>query len=305
MAPFIRPPSLKPGDAVGIVSPAGRVSETDIAAALDIIRSWNLQPLLARHAFCHHQSFAGTDEQRAADFQDMLNNSRVRAILCTRGGYGSVRLIQQLSFNAFRAKPKWIVGYSDITVFHAYVHQCLGIESLHGPMLRHTAPQKPHQASFQTLHSALFGHPLVYTLEAHPFNRTGKASGPLTGGNLSVLHSLAGSPFEPDLEGKILFLEDVGEYPYHIDRMCMNLVLRNRLRNLNALIVGDMSHMKKSSSGFSSSALQVIYDAVDRYNFPVIFGFPAGHGTRNLSLIMGRRINVEVSDTQAKLVFDT
>jgi muramoyltetrapeptide carboxypeptidase len=299
----ICPPCLRRGDTVGIVAPAGCLSENDIAQSVDTIRSWGLNMVFGEHLFKRRNSFAGTDNQRAADFQHMLDNPDIRAILCARGGYGTIRIIERLRFGNFLRHPKWIAGYSDITVIHAFMQQCLGTESLHGAMLRNPSDKEPDLASLDSLRSALFGKLREYTLLPHRLNRSGEATGNLTGGNLSVLFSLSGSCFDPDMKGKILFIEDLGEYLYHIDRMIMNLRIREKLRGLKALIVGGMIDMKTSPSGFRKPAYDIISEAVAGYDYPVMFGFPAGHGRPNLSLPMGREVTLTVSNGGCSLKF--
>jgi muramoyltetrapeptide carboxypeptidase len=300
---MISPPLLQPGDAVGIVAPAGFLAEADVTASLNIIRSWGLEVVLGKYLYNRRNSFAGTDNQRAADLQQMLDDKNIRAILCARGGYGTIRIMEKLRFDKFQKNPKWIVGYSDITVLHSCLQQCLGIESIHGTMLRFAFPKVPDMVSFDSLHSLLFGNIKEYALQAEPSNRTGEARGILTGGNLSVLYSLAGSRYEPDTDGKILFLEDISEYLYHIDRMVMNLRIRDRFRHLNGLIIGHMTDMKSSPSGYRKPAHEIILEAVREFSYPVMFGFPAGHEHPNLSLIMGREIHLTVDPDFCKLTF--
>jgi len=300
---MISPPYLRPGDTVGIVAPAGCLAQTELAAAVDIIRSWGLNIVLGEHLFRRRNSFAGTDNQRAGDFQKMLDDPGIRAILCARGGYGSIRIIGRLKFGRFLKHPKWIVGYSDVTVIHAFLQQCLGTESVHGAMMRTRPAKTPDPATFGSLRSVLFGEFREYTLRPDRFNIPGEASGNLAGGNLSVLYSLSGTCFDPDTREKILFLEDVGEYLYHIDRMIMNLKVRGRLENLSALIVGGMHNMKVSPSGFRKPAREIILEAVRDYGYPVMFGFPAGHGHPNLSLILGREVKLKVDAIGCRLTF--
>jgi muramoyltetrapeptide carboxypeptidase len=300
---MIRPPNLQKGDIIGIVAPAGCLSGPEIAPAIDIIRSWGLNVVFGEHIFKRRNSFAGTDIQRAADFQHMLDNRNIRAILCARGGYGTVRIIDRLRFGNFLKYPKWIAGYSDITILHAFMQQCLGTESLHGAMLRVIPPKLPDVVSLDSLRAALFGKISEYTLQPHRHNLPGKATGILLGGNLSVLYSLSGSCYDPDTRGKILFLEDLNEYLYHIDRMIMNLKIREKLKGLNALIIGGMLGMKSSPSGFHKPAYNIIREAVADYGYPVMFGFPAGHGSPNLSLVFGREVSLSVEPTACKLIF--
>jgi muramoyltetrapeptide carboxypeptidase len=224
----------------------------------------------------------------------MMDDPAVKAILCARGGYGTIRMISRLKFDGFTRHPKWIAGYSDITVLHAALQQCFGIESIHGPMPRFALPKKPDPVSFESLRGLLFGESSGYKAEPHTMNREGLAAGILVGGNLSVLYSIAGTEYEPDTSGKILFIEDLGEYFYHIDRMMMNLKIRGKLKGLKGLVVGDMIDMKGAGSDFRKPAYQVIFEAVKEYGFPVMFGFPAGHGVRNLALPMGREVEMVV-----------
>jgi len=300
---MIRPPYLKPGDTVGITAPAGFLDMPAIMPAVEIVRSWGLNVLFGKHLFSRRNSFAGTDSQRAADFQQMLDDADIRAILCARGGYGSIRIIDRLRFGNFLRNPKWIVGYSDITVIHSFLQQCLGTESLHGAMLRVLPPVKPDPESFGSLRQALFGELGTYTLPPHRLNNPGEASGTLVGGNLSVLYSISGTCCDPDTNGKILFIEDLDEYLYHIDRMMMNLKLRGRLAGLQALIVGGMHHMRPSPSGFRKPAYEIIHQLVKDYGYPVMFGFPAGHGHPNLSLFLGREVTLSVGHDSCKLTF--
>lgn len=300
---MISPPNLRPGDTVGITAPAGCLAEAEIMPAVDIIRSWGLNVVFGEHLYKHRNSFAGTDNQRTADFQYMLDDPGIRAILCARGGYGTIRIIDRLRFGHFLKHPKWIAGYSDITVLHAFMQQCLGAESLHGAMLRYVPPALPDIASLDSLRAVLFGQVGEYTLQPHRLNLYGRASGILTGGNLSVLCSISGTYFDPDLRGKILFIEDLGEYLYHIDRMIMNLKIRGRLEGLAALIIGGMNDMKASPSGFRKPAYNIIHEAVAGYGYPVLFGFPAGHGNPNLSLILGREVTLSVEPKTCKLTF--
>jgi muramoyltetrapeptide carboxypeptidase len=233
----------------------------------------------------------------------MLDDPGIRAILCARGGYGSIRIIDRLRFGNFLKNPKWIAGYSDITVIHAFMQQCLGTESLHGAMLRTLSPAVPDVASFDSLRSVLFGELKEYTLQPHRLNIPGTAKGILVGGNLSVLYSINGTCMDLDTRGKILFLEDLGEYLYHIDRMIMNLKLRGKLEGLQGLIAGGMHNMKPSPSGFRKPANDIIREAVAGYGYPVMFGFPAGHGHPNLSLILGREVKLEVGDKGCRMTF--
>ncbi len=299
---MIRPPLLRKGDTVGIAAPSSYLLKAELEPALELIRSWGLKTITGKHVFRKYNSFAGTDDQRAGDFQSMLDDPGIHAILCARGGYGAVRIIRKLNFFKFLQNPKWIAGCSDITVFHGFL-QNLGVESLHSEMPRFVPPAEPDLVSMDSLRAALFGETRRYVLPPHPENTTGKSKGILVGGNLSVLYSLAGSDMEPDLRGRILFIEDIGEYLYHIDRMMMNLAIRDRLKDLKGMIVGTMNNMMASGSGYNKPAYKVIRDAVSPYDFPVMFGFPAGHSHPNLALVLGREVEIAVSRKQCTVTF--
>jgi muramoyltetrapeptide carboxypeptidase len=299
---MIRPPLLRKGDTVGIAAPSSYLLKEELEPGLELIRSWGLQVMIGQHVFRRSNSFAGTDEQRAADFQAMLDDPGIRAIICARGGYGTVRIIRKLNFDKFLRHPKWIAGCSDITVLHGYL-QNLGVESLHSEMPRFVPPAEPDLASMDSLRAALFGETRQYSIQPNAGNKPGKSRGILTGGNLSVLYSLAGSDLEPETAGRILFIEDIGEYLYHIDRMMMNLAVRDRMKDLKGLVVGTMNNMMISGSGYRKPAYSVIREAVSSFDFPVMFGFPAGHAHPNMSLILGREVEITVNSKQCTLTF--
>ena len=303
---MIRPPYLKPGDRVAIVAPARKIDRREIEPAVALLRSWQLDVVLPAHLFDTHHQFAGDDSIRALTLQQQLDEPSVRAIFCARGGYGTVRIIDSLDFTRFCQQPKWIVGYSDITVLHSHIHRHFGIETLHATMPINIPPDahRTHYPAIETLRQALFGEPLSHTLPTHPLSRTGTAQGQLVGGNLSILYSLCGSPSDIDTDGKILFIEDLDEYLYHIDRMITNLKRCRHLTNLAGLIVGQMSDMHDNTVPFGSTAEQIIRDAVAEYSYPVCFNYPAGHnGTDNHALILGRNATLAVTPTRSTLTF--
>jgi len=300
---MITPPLLRRGDTVGIPAPASCLFEPEIQPAVELIRSWGLHVVTGQYLYKRRNSFAGTDAQRAADFQAMLYDPGINAIICARGGYGTIRILHRLNFEKFIRHPKWIAGCSDITVLHAFLQQQLGIESLHSAMPRFVPPEKPDLASMDSLRAALFGEVRQYVIRPHKDNLYGTARGVLVGGNLSVLYSLAGTGIEPDTAGRILFLEDVNEYLYHIDRMIMNLASRGRLKGLKGLLTGAMNGRKVSGSGFRKPAYAIIREAVTGYGFPVMFGFPSGHQRPNLSLVLGREVQITVDRNQSCIRF--
>jgi len=298
---MVRPPWLKKGDKIGIVAPARSISFEEVHPSIRIFQRYGLEVVLGSYVFSRHHQFAGTDDQRRRDFQQMLDDPSIRAIVCARGGYGSVRIIDQLDFARFLQFPKWIVGYSDITVFHSHLHRQFGMETLHATMPVHLVTETPGD-SLDTMLNALFGSRISYSFSQTPLSCDGKSEGLLVGGNLSILYSLSGSSSELDTRGKILFLEDVDEYLYHIDRMMMNLKRSGKLEHLKGLIVGSMTRMNDNAVPFGKTANEIIFEAVKDYKYPVCFDFPAGHSDNNLALILGRQVSFKVG-SQIELVF--
>jgi len=293
---MITPPFLKPGDKVAIVATARKVSFTEMEPAIQLFRAWGLTVVTGNNITAEESQYAGTDEQRTSDMQQMLDDADVMAIFCARGGYGSVRIIDRLDFTKFVASPKWIVGYSDITVFHSHIHRHFGIETLHGPMPINFPANGIATPSIESLRKTLFGEEIQYTIPAHPLNRKGTARGQMVGGNLSILYSLSATPSDLETEGKILLIEDVDEYLYHIDRMMMNLKRSCKLNNLAGLIVGGMTKMNDNAIPFGRTAEETISAAVSEYDYPVCFGFPAGHQEQNNTLILGRETELSVNE---------
>jgi muramoyltetrapeptide carboxypeptidase len=302
LALMITPPFLKKGDKIGIVAPARWVTPEEIEAALKVFESWGLEVVRAENLYKQHRQFGGTDDQRTADMQAMLDNDDIRAIVCARGGYGTVRIIDKLDFRKFAGKPKWIAGYSDVTALHSHIESQYGIETLHAPMPFSFNNDNDSIASFESLRRALFGGNLSYETEAGRFSGKGMAQAPITGGNLSMLYSISGSASECDTAGKILFIEDLDEYLYHVDRMMQQLKRSGKLANLAGLIVGSMSKMRDNQVPFGKTAQEIIAEAVKEYDYPVLFDFPAGHDALNQTLILGRTVNLEVGE-KAKLIF--
>ncbi len=282
---------LQQGDKVAIVSPAGKIAKAPIEAAIEILENHGLQVVLGKHITNEHYRFAGTDAQRIADLQEALDHPEIKAIWCSRGGYGTVRIIEQLNFDLFRRYPKWLIGFSDITVLHAYINNILQIKSLHSIMPINLGEDKE---SLATLMSCLTQKIPDYTIPTHTLNKHGESAGQLWGGNLSILYSLRGTYLDFSPEGKILFIEDVGESLHHLDRMMHNLKMGNKLSALNGLIVGGMSQMNNDTP-FGKSAYEIIFDAVKDYNYPVCFDFPAGHIQQNYALVLGQQVALKVA----------
>jgi len=290
---MIQPPYLKKGDKIAIVSPARSITFEEVHPSIRVLQKNGLEVVLGSHVFSRHQQFAGTDAQRARDFQQMLDDDSIRAILCSRGGYGSLRIIDRLDFTRFSEHPKWVIGYSDVTVFHAHFHERLKSETLHATMPKNILSELPDD-SVGTMINALFGHRISYSYPGSPQSREGLAEGSLIGGNLSILVSLMGSVSEVNTDGKILFLEDVDEYLYHLDRMMMNLKRAGKLSRLKGLVVGGLSGMNDNAIPFGKTPVEIVAEAVSEYKYPVCFDFQAGHLDKNLAMIFGRKIRLFV-----------
>jgi len=291
---MISPPPLQPGDKIAILATARKVSAAEVQPAIDKIQSWGFEVVKGMYLFEEDRQFGGTDQQRWADLQMMLDDASVRAILFARGGYGMVRIIDKLDFSRFMKAPKWLVGFSDFTVLHSHVNLHCKIETLHAPMAFNF--DKTPDKVLENLRLLLSGHPVKYDLSAHLFNRQGNVNAELVGGNLSLLYGLAGTDSDVHTKGKILFLEDLDEYLYHIDRMMMNLKRTGKLKSLKGLIVGGMNDMKDNTIPFGKSSEEIILDAVREYDYPVCFGFNAGHLPENNPLVFGRKVKLHVAE---------
>jgi muramoyltetrapeptide carboxypeptidase len=297
---MITPTYLQKGDTVAIVSTARKNIDDNLKPTIDLLEGWGLTVKLGKTIGLDYYQLAGTDEQRTADFQEQMDNPNIKAIWCVRGGYGTVKIIDNLDFTKFKQNPKWIIGFSDVTVLHGHLNR-IGIESLHATMPV-AIPRATDEAKY-SLCAALFGEKLQYTLECDALNHSGKAKGELVGGNLSILYSLLGSESAIDCADKILFIEDLDEYLYHVDRMMMNLKRNGCLQSLKGIIVGAMTEMKDNEIPWGRNALEIIEDNVKGLNIPIIYNFPAGHIRDNRALIFGRQVSMEVNAEQSKVVF--
>lgn len=289
---MIEPKYLKSNDKVAIIAPAGKINHAVVDFAKEKLESWGLTVVLGEHVFNKHFQYAGTDEERLSDFQKAIDDDLVKAVFCARGGYGLIRIIDQLDFSKFLKNPKWIVGFSDITAIHSHIQTNFGIVTLHAPM----AAGLKDEASSETLRKALFGENLSYELPSHSLSKKGEANGKIIGGNLAIVYSLIGSDSDIDTKGKILFIEDIGEYLYRLDRMMWSLKRAGKLDQLAGLLVGDFNDMKDNDSPFGKTAYEIIAEAVNEYDYPVCFGFPAGHNKENKTLILGRQVSLSVRD---------
>ena len=296
---------LRKGDRVALAAPARAVSEAEMAPAIAMLERWGLQVIVPEGLYEHDGQLAGSDSHRAALMQRLLDDDAVKAIFCCRGGYGTVRIVDRLDFSHFAQRPKWIVGYSDITVLHSHIHSLFGLPTLHATMpINMHGEETP---ATRTMHDFLFGmnggtadHEWAPTA----LNRKGTARAEVVGGNLSILYSLLGSRSQVDTRGKILLIEDLDEYLYHIDRMMQALKRAGMLEGLGALMVGGLSDMHDNSIPFGRTAEQIVREAVEEYHYPVVFGSPFGHlGDNNLALPLGIKCTLEASNSKKSRIF--
>lgn len=297
------PPFLKKDDVVRLVSPAGVIDANLVDGAVECLQRWGLDVRVGTHACTRDGRFSGNKDERLADLQEALDDPACKAIFCTRGGYGTVQIIEKLNWDAFLKQPKWLIGYSDITMLHALL-QKKGICSIHGGMAKALMESLTMEQEHVTLlRDILYGTFPSYSCEAHPLNRIGTTEGVLSGGNLSILYSLRGTPYDVIPERCILFIEDIGEKPYVVDRMMHNLKLGGCLDRISGLIVGNFSDYEEDPL-FGKTVSEIILDAVSDYTFPVCFNFPVGHDGRNLPMITGGEVKFDVGEQNTRLSFN-
>lgn len=289
---MIIPNYIKKGDKIGIVAPARKISANELDLAIQILNSWGLKVITGSNVFSEYYQFSGSDRERSSDMQKMIEDKEIKAIICARGGYGSSRIIDMIDFSPLQKNPKWIIGYSDITVFHSHLHE-LGIATLHASM-----PINFKENTKEALHSLrdiLFGKKNIINYKSSNFNIKGEASGEVVGGNLSILYSLMGSKSDIKTEGKILFLEDLDEYFYHIDRMIVSLKRNGKFTNLKALIVGSFTEIKDNPISFGKKVEEIILENLKEYGYPICFSFPSGHSKDNRAILLGKEIYLNIN----------
>lgn len=291
---MIRPPFLKLNDMAVIVSPSGKVSPIYVHKAAEILKGWGLDVEVSKNALSETGGFSGFVEQRLTDLQSAMDDPEVKLIFCSRGGYGAIHLLERLNFNEIRKNPKWMIGFSDITALHA-LFQSNGIMSIHGPMSKHFSEEGESDLSVLYSKMALMGKPLNYDIpkQSSSLRRVGKATGTLFGGNLSVLTSMLGSKFIKVPRNGILFLEDIAEKPYKVDRMIHHLKIAGVFNNLKGLVVGQFTEYEEDINMYAS-LYESIFSVVREYSFPVCFDFPVGHTKTNLPMIMGGNATLTV-----------
>ena len=296
------PPYLQKGDVIGIVCPSGFMPVEKASECIRVLNEeWGFLTKVGRTLGNEFNYFSGTDEERLNDFQQMLDDEEVKAILCARGGYGLSRIIDKIDFKKFKRQPKWIIGYSDVTILHSHLYSNYYISSIHAPMAAAFNDTEYTNRFVQSLRHTLEGKKIKYSCEPHEFNKKGEGIGELVGGNLTLLAHLAGTDSDIKTRGRILFLEDVGEYLYNIDRMMYQLKRSGKLSKLAGLIVGGFTDSKDTERPFGQTAYEIIRDVVKEYDYPVCYGFPVSHGKENYALKIGTGYKLEVRKSRVVL----
>jgi muramoyltetrapeptide carboxypeptidase len=296
------PPYLQNGDTIGLVCPAGYMALEKMQTCINTFQEWGYHVKMGKTIYSNSSTyFSGTDEERVNDFQQLLDDDEVKAVFCARGGYGTSRIIDGIDFKKFKEQPKWIIGYSDITVLHSHLYSNYYISSMHAPMAGAFNDDGFKNQYVLSLKNVLEGKKIKYQCPIHEFNRKGAAIGELTGGNLALLTHLAGTESDIKTKGRILFLEDVGEYLYNIDRMLLQLKRSRKLSKLAGLIVGGFTDMKDTERPFGKSVYEIINDAVKEYDYPVCYGFPVSHSAENYALKIGIGYKLKISKSKVTL----
>ncbi|WP_207495406.1 S66 peptidase family protein [Aridibaculum aurantiacum] len=297
----IIPPYLRKGDTIGILCPAGYMPLEKAATCIEVLQQWGYKVKVGKTVGQQHHYFAGTDEERLAELQQMLDDTNIKAILCARGGYGISRIIDALDLKKFKKHPKWIIGFSDVTLLHTHILKKTGIATLHAPMAAAFNDGAHEQAYVQSLKKALTGKKGNYTCPTHHYNNKGTAIAPIVGGNLALINHQLATPSDINPAGKLLFIEDVGEYIYSLDRMLQQLKRAGRFEKLAGLIVGGFTDMKDTTIPFGKDIYEVIHDVVKEYNYPVCFQFPVGHQPENYALKIGVTYELKVGKNNVSL----
>jgi len=295
------PPYLKKGDTIGIVCPSGTLSAKKAATCIETLKAWGYKVKIGKTLGTQHHYFSATDEARATDLQEMLDDKNVHAVLCGRGGYGMSRIIDLLDFKTFKKHPKWVIGFSDITLLHNHCTQALKIASLHAPMAGAFNNGQSNNEWVLSLKHALQGKKANYKAATHTYNKFGKATGKLVGGNLTLVAHAVGTVSGLQTKNAILFLEDIGEYKYNIDRMMLQLKRSGMLKNLAGLVVGGFTQTKDSDPAFGATVYEIIEAAVAEYNYPVCYDFPVSHDKENYAIKHGMEYALEVTAKKVSL----
>ncbi len=297
---MIQPQNLQVGDLIGVVCPAGTIPVERVEKCIETLTSWGYTVKLGKTVGGKHFTYSGTDAERTADLQEMMDDKNVKAILCARGGYGLSRIIDELDFTKMMAHPKWVIGFSDITVLHAAL-QKKGIMSIHGPMAAAFNKGSEGEAYIQAFKQILEGQKTSYLAPAHPFNKLGSVTAPLIGGNLCLIAHLIGSQNSMDTQGKILFLEDIGEYHYNLDRMVIQMKNAHLFNNLAGLVIGGFSDMRDEPTDIGAGAFEIIQSHVQEFNYPVCYDFPISHGLPNYPVKEGAVYELAIQSNGVRL----
>jgi muramoyltetrapeptide carboxypeptidase len=295
---MIIPPNLKQGDKIGIIAPARKISFYELENAIEIIQSWKLEVIFGKFLFESENQFSASIEKRVIDLQEMINDNSIKGIFCARGGYGTVQIVDHIDFYNLKCNPKWIVGFSDITVLHSQLNN-IGLASLHASMPINFP--KNTSESLDSVYKCLFGLENIVKFQSNKFNRIGETDSEIIGGNLSILYSLLGSKSDLNTDGKILFIEDLDEYLYHLDRMMTNLKRNGKFDKLNGMIIGAMSDMKDNTIPFGKKIEEIVLAHTKDFTFPICFGFPSGHLDDNRSLQLGVKSNLKIDTDEVLL----
>lgn len=286
------PPYLNPGDTIGLTCTARSITMEELQPAIAVIEGWGFKVKIGSAIGLVHDQFGGNDQQRAESFQHLLDDDTIKAILLCRGGYGTVRMLDLVDFQRLQSQPKWIIGFSDVTILHAHLNENFKTATLHAsmPSVFNTNTSE----SLDSIRQALLGEPLSYPFAPHPLNKTGTAQAEIIGGNLSLLYSLIGTKHDVDTKGKILFMEDLDEYLYHIDRMMISLKNAGKLDHLAALVVGGMTDMNDNTIPFGKTVEEIIFEHTKDYDYPIAFNFPAGHIANNKAIVLGKEVKITI-----------
>jgi muramoyltetrapeptide carboxypeptidase len=296
---MIIPEKINIGDKIGIIATARKISMNELMPAIGTLESWGFKVVLGRFIFEEHNQFSGTVDQRVVDLQRMIDDHEIKAILCAKGGYGTVQIIDKIDFSRLFRDPKWIIGYSDITVLHSHLNQ-FGLATMHATMPINFS--RNTEQALDSLRNTLLGRENVIKIPSNKLNRLGIAESEIVGGNLSILYSLLGSKSDIETDKKILFLEDLDEYLYHIDRMVINMKRNGKFNNLKGMIIGGFRDMNDNDVSFGKTAEEIILEHVKEYDFPICFGFPSGHLEDNRSISLGVNSVLEVKENNVNLL---
>ncbi len=286
---------LAKDDTIAIIATAKKIDQQYISRAIELLESWGLRVLLGKHVLAEHHQFAGTDSQRAEDLQWAVNSPDIKAVICARGGYGTVRIVDKVDYSALLKNQKWFVGFSDVTVLHNHFHGHFNLPTIHGTVPLNF-PSSGTNQNLESLKELLFNGNVAYTIKANAFNRLGEATAPIVGGNLAMLESLAGTNSDIQTENKILFLEEISEYAYRVDRMLWNLKKGGKLDKLAGLILGGFTDIKEGKDHFGWDGYEMVQEIVREYNYPVCYGFPAGHQAENRAFMLGVPTKLSVQE---------